>query len=84
MEDTNQKDSDMENNNTNDSNTRDSNTENNNSNKSLCVNICVLDDEGFCVGCDRSVEEITGWSSMTDEEKEEVLENIEERKLEEE
>ena len=34
-----------------------------------CVNICRLDDQRICVGCFRSVEEIAGWSRMTELEK---------------
>jgi len=74
----------MDDTNVKDNNAEESNMENSNMNKSPCVDICVLNDKGFCVGCDRSVEEITGWNSMTDEQKEKVLENIKERKVEEE
>ncbi|MBX3117629.1 MAG: DUF1289 domain-containing protein [Fimbriimonadaceae bacterium] len=40
---------------------------------SPCVGICVLDAKGVCCGCKRSIEEITAWPSMTEEEKEAVL-----------
>jgi len=36
---------------------------------SPCVNICKLDDRGVCSGCFRTVEEIAGWSQMTEDEK---------------
>ena len=30
---------------------------------SPCINICVIDEEtGFCAGCQRTIEEITGWA----------------------
>lgn len=32
--------------------------------KSPCMNLCCLDDEDVCIGCHRSVKEITGWSRM--------------------
>lgn len=50
-------------------------------NESPCINECVLDDDGFCIGCNRSVEEITSWKSMSDEEKHNVLDRIKEREM---
>ena len=40
---------------------------------SPCVNICALDDDDLCTGCQRSVAEITRWSRMTTRERREVL-----------
>ena len=40
---------------------------------SPCVNICALDDDDLCTGCQRTVGEITRWSRMTNEERREVL-----------
>ena len=40
---------------------------------SPCVNICALDDDDLCTGCQRSVAEITRWSRMTNPERREVL-----------
>jgi len=37
--------------------------------ESLCVNLCKLDDNGVCLGCFRTVEEIARWSQMADPEK---------------
>jgi hypothetical protein len=37
--------------------------------KSPCVNICALDDDDVCTGCQRTVEEITRWSRMTNDER---------------
>ncbi|GAK70736.1 hypothetical protein RRU01S_13_00740 [Agrobacterium rubi TR3 = NBRC 13261] len=32
-----------------------------------CINICTLDpDDGLCVGCYRTIEEIMGWSGYGD------------------
>ena len=31
--------------------------------ESPCVNICVLDAHGYCIGCYRTIEEIAGWRS---------------------
>lgn len=41
--------------------------------RSPCVNICALDDADICVGCQRTVAEITGWSRMTNDERRAVL-----------
>ncbi|HEY4545654.1 MAG TPA: DUF1289 domain-containing protein [Pedomonas sp.] len=41
---------------------------------SPCVNVCKLDDAGrHCVGCGRTIEEISRWSAMTAEERRDVL-----------
>ena len=42
---------------------------------SPCQHICILED-GECIGCHRTKEEISKWRSMTDEEKQEVLNRI--------
>ena len=33
--------------------------------ESPCVKICVIETDGLCVGCARTLEEIAGWSQMT-------------------
>ncbi len=48
---------------------------------SPCVGICILDDKaGICKGCLRNMEEIESWSSMSEEERYEVLESLRERR----
>jgi len=42
---------------------------------SPCTNVCALDD-GLCVGCGRTLAEIGSWQSMTDEEREQVVQAI--------
>lgn len=32
--------------------------------RSPCLNICALNEHDVCVGCQRTVAEITGWSRM--------------------
>lgn len=49
--------------------------------KSPCVRNCCLDDADICVGCWRSLEEITRWSLIGDEEKLQVLTKVAARKL---
>ncbi|MBF8779857.1 DUF1289 domain-containing protein [Pseudomonas fulva] len=41
--------------------------------RSPCVNICALDEQDICVGCQRSVEEITRWARMDNQERRAVL-----------
>ena len=49
--------------------------------KSPCNKICEMDyNTGFCEGCNRTIEEISKWSSMTELEKLRVLEEIQVRK----
>lgn len=40
---------------------------------SPCVSICSLDDDDICIGCQRSVAEITRWSRMNNDERRSVL-----------
>ena len=40
---------------------------------SPCVNICALDDDDVCTGCQRTVAEITRWSRMTNAERRDGL-----------
>ena len=48
---------------------------------SPCNKICVVDPERRqCIGCWRTLEEIAGWPSMTDEEQRAVLARLEERR----
>jgi predicted Fe-S protein YdhL (DUF1289 family) len=48
--------------------------------KSPCKLICKYDDDGICVGCRRTMEEIVGWIDYTDKQKLEVWRRIRERK----
>lgn len=48
--------------------------------ESPCIGHCCLDDDDICVGCFRSLADITGWSTATDAEKVKVLEQCEIRK----
>jgi predicted Fe-S protein YdhL (DUF1289 family) len=47
--------------------------------KSPCVSVCALDAEDICVGCYRSSEEITLWSSLDNAGKREVIRRAAER-----
>ena len=45
--------------------------------KSPCIDICTIDYKaGVCTGCNRTLEEITNWSSINDEQKKKILQKI--------
>jgi len=47
---------------------------------SPCINICCMDpDNGLCAGCQRTLEEITGWSRFDDTTRLAVLDRVAER-----
>ena len=43
--------------------------------KSPCVKICSLED-GVCIGCGRTQDEIREWIIMTDNQREEIMERL--------
>ena len=48
---------------------------------SPCVAICRMDEStGWCVGCQRTIDEIAVWGVLDDEEKREVWRLIEQRR----
>ena len=47
---------------------------------SPCISVCALDDDGVCIGCYRSAEEIADWSMVSAGEKQEIVERARERK----
>lgn len=46
---------------------------------SPCVSICTLDDENVCVGCNRTLDEITYWSSYSKEKQWEIIDDLGQR-----
>ncbi|MEX6501226.1 DUF1289 domain-containing protein [Pseudomonas zhanjiangensis] len=40
---------------------------------SPCVQVCALDEDDICIGCQRSVAEISRWSRMDNAERRQVL-----------
>ncbi|TNF55429.1 MAG: DUF1289 domain-containing protein [Burkholderiales bacterium] len=46
---------------------------------SPCVRNCCLDQNDICLGCGRSIEEITRWGNASAEEKQEILEKARQR-----
>jgi predicted Fe-S protein YdhL (DUF1289 family) len=47
---------------------------------SPCINVCSLDERGYCRGCSRTREEIAAWSSMGPARQWEVLRALEARR----
>ena len=47
--------------------------------KSPCVSLCALDINDICMGCQRSADEITRWGTMTNQQRREVLEQLDRR-----
>ena len=41
--------------------------------RSPCVHVCALDEQDVCIGCQRTVAEITRWGRMDYAERREVL-----------
>lgn len=48
--------------------------------KSPCIKVCKYDDDNVCVGCYRTMDEITGWLFMSPAEKERSLMEAETRR----
>jgi len=36
---------------------------------SPCIGVCAMNEQGFCEGCYRTIEEISNWWDMTDAQK---------------
>ena len=48
--------------------------------ESPCVKICVLDPvSDLCTGCGRSLDEIAGWSELSDDERRKIIAELPER-----
>ncbi|EGC39346.1 hypothetical protein DICPUDRAFT_27078 [Dictyostelium purpureum] len=49
--------------------------------KTPCIDVCSMDtSSGFCKGCARNKQEIGNWSSMTNEQRDETIKELPERK----
>ena len=47
---------------------------------SPCVARCGLNDDDYCMGCHRHIDEIVAWSKINDEQKLAILAKLEDRK----
>ena len=43
---------------------------------SPCIGVCMLDDDGLCMGCHRSSAEIARWLQMDDDERLRLMEHV--------
>ena len=43
---------------------------------SPCVKVCRIDDDGFCIGCKRTLDEIRDWMIMSDYEQNKLLHEL--------
>ena len=46
---------------------------------SPCIDVCRLDARGLCIGCRRTIEEITEWSRASDARRREILREVADR-----
>jgi uncharacterized protein len=46
---------------------------------SPCINVCALDEYGYCIGCYRTIGEIASWRSLSASEQRAVLRQLAER-----
>ena len=48
--------------------------------QSPCEKICVMEN-GYCLGCNRTQEEIANWINYTDDERERIMEELFDREV---
>jgi predicted Fe-S protein YdhL (DUF1289 family) len=46
---------------------------------SPCIDICRLDAQGFCVGCRRTIDEISEWPRASEARRREILRELQRR-----
>ena len=45
--------------------------------KTPCIKVCVVDGEsGLCMGCYRRLNEVAGWSRLSPEQRDEILQEL--------
>ena len=48
---------------------------------SPCINICRIDKKsGFCIGCNRSLIEVSNWSNLSEDKKKQIIFELNSRK----
>ena len=49
--------------------------------KTPCIKVCVVDGEsGLCLGCYRKLTEVAGWARLSDQERDQILAELPERR----
>jgi len=43
--------------------------------ESPCINLCLLEN-GVCISCNRSREQISSWTNLTSEQRREIMESL--------
>ena len=50
--------------------------------KSPCIDVCKIDYEsGYCIGCNRTIEEIANWGSFNDSQKKKILTKVKSKNI---
>ena len=44
-----------------------------------CIGVCQYDNEDICRGCFRTLDEISNWALMTEDERKEIMKKLDER-----
>jgi len=44
--------------------------------ESPCIQVCRVNIQGICTGCNRTLEQIEDWPRLSDAEKQDILDNI--------
>jgi len=44
-----------------------------------CIGVCQYDNEDICRGCFRTLDEISNWALMTEEERKEIMKKLNQR-----
>ena len=48
---------------------------------SPCIKVCTYDDEGYCLGCQRTADEVQGWRNRTEIEQLAGIELLRDRRI---
>ena len=46
---------------------------------SPCIGVCAMGEDGYCLGCFRTLDEITRWLSLSEGERRRIVEALPER-----
>jgi predicted Fe-S protein YdhL (DUF1289 family) len=47
--------------------------------KTPCISICKINKDGLCIGCKRTLKEISNWIKYTEYEREKILRELKNR-----
>ena len=48
---------------------------------SPCISVCEYDEQGYCLGCQRTEEEVRGWRDRTEQQQLDGIEMLKERMI---